>query len=165
MVAMKKNSEAFVAHHTHLKAGDKAPNFTAKDQNGREHSLSSFLGQKLVIFFYPKDNTPTCTAEACSLRDGYQDLLGEGYAVLGVSADDEKSHTKFVNKHLLPYPLLADVDMKMIKDYDVWGTKQLFGKIYDGIVRTSFVIGADGVISRVIDQVNSKAHAAQILEK
>lgn len=161
---MKKNKETFIGHRTRLKPGDKAPLFKGRDQKGQEHSLSSFSGKTLVLYFYPKDDTEACTATACSLRDEYTYLEGEGYAVVGVSADDESSHAKFAGKYKLPFTLIADVDMIIIRDYDVWGQKMLFGRIYDGIVRTTFIIGPDGTIRHVINNVDTKGHAGQILE-
>ncbi|CAN5480198.1 thioredoxin-dependent thiol peroxidase [soil metagenome] len=151
-------------HTTSLKAGDKAPDFKAKDQNGKIVSLKEFAGKKLVLYFYPKDNTPTCTVEACNLRDNYSALKKKGYAILGVSADEEKKHLKFIEKFDLPFPLLADVDMKVIKAYDIWGTKQFMGRIFDGINRTTFVIDEKGKIEKVITDVKSKNHTEQILE-
>lgn len=153
----------FVAHSTHLKAGDKAPYFEGIDQNGNTVSLNSLAGKTIIIYFYPKDDTPGCTAEACSLRDEYQYLGNNNYAVVGVSADDEKSHAKFAAKYDLPFPLIADTNMSVIKAFDVYGTKQFMGKIYDGIIRTTFVIAPDGVIKNVIKEVNTKDHAKQIL--
>lgn len=150
-------------HTTGLKAGDKAPNFEGKDESGKIVSLKSFAGKKLVLYFYPKDNTPTCTVEACNLRDNYSLLKKKGYAILGVSADDETKHGKFIKKFDLPFSLLADVDMKVIKAYDVWGKKQFMGKIFDGINRTTFVIDEKGKIEKVITDVKSKNHTEQIL--
>jgi peroxiredoxin Q/BCP len=153
-----------VNHTTSLKAGDKAPDFKAKDQNGKIVSLKDFSGKKLILYFYPKDDTPTCTNEACNLRDNFSGLKKKGYAILGVSADEEKKHLKFIKKYDLPFQLLADTDMKVIKAYDVWGTKQFMGKIYDGINRTTFVIDEKGKIEKVITDVKSKEHTEQILE-
>jgi thioredoxin-dependent peroxiredoxin len=150
-------------HTTGLKAGDKAPDFKVKDQNGNIVSLKDFKGKKLVLYFYPKDDTPTCTKEACNLRDNYAGLKKKGYAIIGVSADEEKKHRKFIEKYDLPFPLLSDVDMKVIKAYDVWGTKQFMGRIFDGINRTTFVIGETGKIEKVITKVDSGDHAEQIL--
>jgi peroxiredoxin Q/BCP len=152
----------FVAHTTRLKAGDTAPDFTATDQHGNLQTLSSYKGRIVILYFYPKDDTPGCTATACNLRDEYTHLKDKHYAVLGVSADDEKSHAKFAVKYELPFPLLADVDLTIIKAYDVWGTKMLFGKIYDGIVRTTFIIDEGGVIKHVITNVDTANHAEQI---
>ncbi|PBQ33943.1 thioredoxin-dependent thiol peroxidase [Sphingobacteriaceae bacterium] len=163
-VTKKKNNEAaFKAHTSSLKPGDKAPDFETKDQDGNTIRLADFSGKTLVLYFYPKDNTPTCTNQACNLRDEYKVLAQKNYAVVGVSADDEKSHAKFAKKFSLPFPLLADVDMKIIKAYDVWGTKKLFGKIYDGIVRTTFIIDYKGFIKEIIREVESKNHGQQIL--
>ncbi len=152
-------------HITSLREGDKAPDFKAKDQNGKIVSLKEFAGKKLVLYFYPKDNTPTCTVEACNLRDNYSALKKKGYAIIGVSADEEKKHIKFIEKFDLPFPLLADVDMKVIKAYDIWGKKQFMGRIFDGINRTTFVIDEKGKIEKVITDVKSKNHTEQILEK
>lgn len=151
-------------HTTGLKAGDKAPNFEGKDESGKLVSLKSFAGKKLVLYFYPKDNTPTCTVEACNLRDNYSLLIKKGYSILGVSADDETKHLKFIKKFDLPFSLLADADMKVIKAYDVWGQKQFMGRIFDGINRTTFVIDEKGKIEKVITDVKSKNHTEQILE-
>lgn len=152
-------------HTTGLKAGDKAPNFEGKDESGKIVSLKSYAGKKLVLYFYPKDNTPTCTVEACNLRDNYGALKKKGYSILGVSADEETKHLKFINKFDLPFQLLADVDMKVIKAYDVWGKKQFMGRIFDGINRTTFIIDEKGKIEKVITDVKSKNHTEQILEK
>lgn len=150
-------------HTTGLKEGDKAPDFKAKDQNGKIVSLKDVAGKKLVLYFYPKDNTPTCTVEACNLRDNYSELKKKGYTIIGVSADEEKKHLKFIEKYDLPFPLLADVDMKVIKVYDVWGKKQFMGRIFDGINRTTFVINEKGIIEKIITDVKSKNHTEQIL--
>jgi thioredoxin-dependent peroxiredoxin len=161
-----KNEDGnFTGHKTSLSAGTRAPFFEAKDQNGSTVKLSDFQGRHLVLYFYPKDDTPTCTNQACNLRDEYQYLQQKNYSVLGVSADDERSHAKFSKKFNLPFQLLADTDMSIIKAYDVWGTKQLFGRILDGIVRTTFIIDPEGMIERVISDVNSKHHARQILSE
>ncbi len=153
----------FVAHHTKLKVGDKAPVFKAKDQHGNLISSVNFKGKTIVLYFYPKDNTPGCTMEACSLRDEHTYFTKQNYVVIGVSADDEKMHKKFADKFELPFSLLADTDMKIIKDYDVWGTKQFMGKIYDGIIRTTFIINEKGIIKHVITEVKTKEHAEQIM--
>ena len=162
---VKKVTETkFVAHSTTLKVGSKAPAFKAKDQNGKLISSSDFKGKNIVLYFYPKDNTPGCTMEACSLRDEHQYLSKKNFVVLGVSADDEKMHKKFATKYDLPFSLLADTDMSIIKAYDVWGTKQFMGRIYDGIIRTTFIINEKGIISNVITDVKTKEHGKQILE-
>jgi peroxiredoxin Q/BCP len=147
------------------KIGDKAPDFQAKDQNGREIKLADFKGKKLALYFYPKDDTPGCTAEACNLRDNYPDLLKKGYAVVGVSAGDESSHQKFIGKYNLPFPLIADVDKKVIMAYGAWGEKKMYGKSYEGILRTTFVISEDGIIENIIEKVETSDHARQIFGK
>lgn len=148
---------------THLKEGDQAPDFSGPNQNGETISLGDFKGQKLVIFFYPKDNTPTCTEEACNLRDNYGLLKKNGYAVVGVSADSQRKHQNFIKKFDLPFPLIADTEQMMLNAYGVWGEKQMFGKKYMGIFRTTFVIDENGKIERIISKVTAKDHAAQIL--
>lgn len=147
-----------------LKAGDKAPDFTANDQDGKPVSLSDFRGKTVILYFYPQDDTPTCTVEACDFRDNYQSLLARGFQVLGVSADDEKSHKKFIKKHNLPFPLIADTDKKIIDAYGVWGEKMLFGREYMGILRTTFVIDADGKIMHIINKVTSATASQQVLD-
>lgn len=148
---------------THLKEGDLAPDFSGPNQNGETISLGDFKGQKLVIFFYPKDNTPTCTEEACNLRDNFGLLKKNGYAVVGVSADSQRKHQNFIKKFDLPFPLIADTEQTMLNAYGVWGEKQMFGKKYMGIFRTTFVIDETGKIERIISKVTAKDHAAQIL--
>lgn len=149
---------------TTLKPGDKAPAFSLKNQAGEKVSLKDFKGQKLVIFFYPKDMTPTCTVEACNLRDNYDALQKKGIQVVGVSPDDEKSHIKFIDKHELPYTLLADPEQEMLNKYGVWGEKSMYGRKYMGVLRTTFLINEDGKIHDVISKVEAKNHAAQILK-
>lgn len=149
---------------TKLKEGQKAPDFKAKDQDGNEITLGQFAGKKVVLYFYPKDDTPGCTAEACDFRDNYQGLLAKGIAVLGVSVDDEKSHQKFVKKHSLPFTLLADTDKKIVEDYGVWGEKNMYGKIYMGTNRTTFIIDEEGTIAHIITKVDTKNSTAQVLE-
>jgi endonuclease-3 len=153
----------FTAHSTSLKVGDKAPAFSAKDQNGKTIALKDLKGKNIVLYFYPKDNTPGCTMEACSLRDEHQYLSKKNFVVLGVSADDEKMHKKFATKYELPFSLLADTDKVIIKDYDVWGKKQFMGRIFDGIIRTTFIINDKGIISHIITDVKTKEHGKQIL--
>lgn len=150
---------------TKLTAGDTAPYFTGTDQNGNEIKLDDFRGKKIALYFYPKDNTPGCTTQACNLRDNYQDLQKAGYQVIGVSADSVKSHKKFEEKYDLPFPLIADTDKKIIEDYGVWGPKKFMGKKYDGIHRITFLIGETGKIEKSIDKVKTKSHTEQILEK
>lgn len=149
---------------TTLKQGDKAPDFKGKDQNGKFISLHDFKGEKLVIYFYPKDNTPGCTAEACNLRDNYSKLIKDGYQVIGISADNEISHQKFVEKFQLPFPLIADIDKSIIKSYGVWGRKKFMGREFDGILRTTFVINESGIIEKIISKIDTKNHAKQIFE-
>ena len=147
-----------------LEVGDIAPDFTSKDQNGEKVKLSDFIGKKVVLYFYPQDNTPTCTKEACNLRDNYEMLLSKGYVVLGVSPDNETSHLKFIKKHNLPFSLLADTERAIVDSYGVWAEKTTFGKTYMGIIRTTFVIDEKGVIQEVISKVDSANHAEQILK-
>ena len=147
-----------------LKPGDPAPDFETRDQDGNPVRLSDFRGKKVVLYFYPKDDTPGCTAEACDLRDNYARFLAQGYAVLGVSVDDEKSHRKFIQKFALPFPLLADVDQQLVNAYGVWVEKNMYGRIYMGTARKTFVIDEAGVIADVIEKVDTKNHTAQILK-
>jgi len=149
---------------TTLKKGDKAPEFSGKDQDGKSHSLADYKGKKLVVFFYPKANTPGCTAEACDLRDNYERFKANNYELLGVSADNAKAQSNFKNKFEFPFALLADEDKSVIKAFGVWGLKKFMGKEYDGIHRTTFVINEEGIIEEVISDVKTKAHAAQILK-
>ena len=147
-----------------LHPGDKAPSFTGTDQHGKEVSLKDFKGRNLVLYFYPKDDTPACTAQACDFRDNYAALLSKGYEVVGVSADSGKSHRKFRDKYELPFTLLADEDKKIVEDYGVWGEKTLFGRKYMGIHRVTFVIDHKGVIKHIIEKVNTKNPARQVLD-
>lgn len=149
---------------TTLKVGDKAPDFEVKDQNGKVHRLGDYKGKMIAIYFYPKDMTPGCTAQACDLRDNEAALLKKNIHVIGVSADDEKRHAKFVEKYSLPFPLLADTDLKMINAYGVWGPKKFMGKEYDGIHRTTFLIDEKGNIKEIIEKVKTKEHAAQLFD-
>ena len=149
---------------THLKQGDKAPDFSGKDQKGNTIKLADFAGKKVILYFYPKDLTPGCTAQACNFRDNAALLKAKGFAVVGVSADDEKMHKKFVEKHDLNFSLLADTDKKIITDYGVWGPKKFMGRNYDGINRETFVIGENGQIEHVIEKVQTKTATEQILE-
>jgi len=147
-----------------LKIGDKAPDFRGKDQNGKEISLNDFRGKKLILYFYPKDDTPGCTAEACNLRDNHNDLLHKGYEIVGISADDEKSHLKFAGKYKLTFSLIADTQKKIIKDYGAWGEKKMYGKPYEGIIRKTFVISGEGKIEKIIENVKTNDHSRQIIE-
>lgn len=147
-----------------LKQGDKAPQFTAKDQNGNLVTLNQFKGKKVILYFYPKDNTPGCTAEACDFRDNYQGLTAQSITVLGVSVDDEKSHQKFINKYDLPFTLLADTDKKIVEAYGVWAEKSMYGKTYMGVNRTTFVIDEEGNIAHIITKVDTKNSTKQVLD-
>ncbi|WP_313806387.1 thioredoxin-dependent thiol peroxidase [Flavobacterium sp.] len=146
-----------------LQKGDKAPNFTAVDQDGIAHKLSDYKGKKLIVFFYPAANTPSCTIEVCNLRDNYSELVKAGYSLLGVSADTQKKQSNFKNKFELPFPLLADEDKKLIETFGVWGPKKFMGREFDGIHRTTFIINEKGIIDEVITKVKTKEHSAQIL--
>ena len=148
-----------------IKIGDKAPDFKGTDQDGEEIKLSDFKGKKLVLYFYPKDNTPGCTAEACDLRDNYHRFEAMGYKIIGVSKDNEKSHKSFIEKFSLPFPLISDKDAVILKDYGAWGRKKFMGKEYDGIIRKTFVIDENGVILDIIEKVDTKAHSVQIIGK
>ena len=149
-----------------MEIGDQAPTILGRDENGNEIRLSDFAGRKLVLYFYPKDNTSGCTTEACNLRDNYSELRKQGYAVVGVSVDDEKSHHKFIDKNQLPFPLIADTDKKLVEQFGVWGEKSMYGRKYFGTFRTTFIINEQGVIERIITtkQIKVKEHAAQILK-
>lgn len=146
-----------------LQVGEKAPLFEAKDQNGNVVKLTDFQGKKIVLYFYPKDDTPGCTAQACSLRDSYDSMLARGYVVLGASVDNEKSHKKFAEKYQLPFPLLADTEHKIVEAYGVWAEKSMYGKTYMGTVRTTFIIDENGVIQEIISKIDTKNHAEQVL--
>jgi len=149
-----------------MKVGDKAPEILGKNENGEEIKLSDFAGRKLVLYFYPKDNTSGCTAEACSLRDNYAELRKQGYAVVGVSGDSEQSHQKFISKYELPFPLIADTDKTLMQQFGVWGEKKMYGRSYMGTFRTTFIINEEGIIERIITpkEIKTKEHAAQILK-
>lgn len=148
---------------THLKIGDKAPNFSGTDQNGKLHSLTDYKGKKLVVFFYPKANTPGCITEACDLRDNYERFQANNYELLGVSADSVKLQKKFEVKYSFPFALLADEDKSVIHAFGVWGPKKFMGREFDGIHRTTFVIDENGIISDIIEKVKTKEHSNQIL--
>ena len=148
---------------TTLKVGDKAPDFTAKDSEGNIIKLIDYKGKKLVLFFYPKASTPGCTVEACNLRDNYVRFNDNGYELLGVSADSSKRQQNFIDKHDLPFPLLADVEKEVINAYKVWGPKKFMGREYEGINRTTFVIDENGIIEQVITKVKTKEHSDQLL--
>ncbi|MBV2226204.1 thioredoxin-dependent thiol peroxidase [Sphingobacterium sp.] len=145
-----------------LKVGDKAPQFTSKNQNGEEIKLSDFKGKKVILYFYPKDNTPGCTTEACNFRDNYQSLLKDGFEVIGVSIDSEQSHQKFISKFELPFNLVSDEDKKIVEDYGVWVEKNMYGKKYMGTARTTFIIDEKGIIQHIIKKVDNKNASQQI---
>ena len=145
-----------------LKVGSKAPMFEGTDQEGNTVRLSDFAGKKLILYFYPKDDTPGCTAEACNLRDNYEGILKEGFAVVGISPDDEKSHKRFAGKFNLPFPLIADTSQKILNDYGVWGEKKNYGRTYMGVLRTTFIIDEKGIIENIIEKVDTAGHAGQI---
>lgn len=149
---------------THLKVGDAAPKFSGVNEKGESIALSDFAGKKLILFFYPKDNTPGCTAEACNLRDNYSELQAKGFELLGVSPDSPKKHQNFINKFEFPFPLLADTELETIKAFGIWGLKKFMGKEYDGVHRTTFLIDEEGKIAHVFAKVKTKTHAEQIFE-
>ena len=146
-----------------IEIGKKAPAFSGNDQNGVKRTLKEFAGKKLVLYFYPKDDTPGCTAEACDLRDNYDRFIAAGYAIIGVSPDEEKKHQKFITKYELPFDLLADTDHSIAEAFGVWVEKSMYGRKYMGIARTTFVIDEKGKIEQVIEKVDTKNHTAQIL--
>jgi peroxiredoxin Q/BCP len=147
-----------------LQEGDKAPEFTANDQNGKTVSLADYKGKTVVLYFYPKDDTPGCTAEACDFRDNYQFLAAQGFEVIGVSTDDEKSHKKFETKYSLPFVLIADADQQIVNSYGVWVEKNMYGKKYMGTQRTTFIIDPEGTISHIISKVDTKNSSQQVLD-
>ena len=150
---------------SHLQVGDLAPAIRARDENGEPVTLEEFRGKKVVLYFYPKDDTPGCTAEACDLRDHYAKFLDQGFEVIGVSADNEKSHTRFKNKYKLPFRLISDTDKKVLEDYGAWGEKQMYGKSYMGIIRKTFIINEEGYIEKIIEKVKTKEHSKQIFDE
>lgn len=150
---------------THLKIGDKAPYFEGNNQNGKLVTLDDFQGHKLVVYFYPKDNTPGCTNQACNLRDNFSELRAQNYQIVGISADSVKSHKRFEQKYKLPFTLIADENKKIIHDYGVWGEKKFMGRKFQGIHRITFLIDKDGNIEKIIDRVKTKNHTEQILSQ
>lgn len=148
-----------------IKIGEKAPEINSIDQNGEKITLNQFLGKKIVLYFYPKDMTPGCTAQSCNLRDNYQELLDNGFVVLGCSADCPERHQKFIEKYDLPFPLISDESKEVLNAYGVWGLKKFIGKEYMGIMRTTFVIDENGIIEDIITKVKTKDHTQQILRK
>ena len=149
---------------TQLKEGDMAPLFSGRDQNGKTISLEDYRGRKVVLYFYPEDDTPTCTVQACNLRDNYSSLKRKGYVILGVSPDDEKKHKKFEKKFHLPFTLISDSEHAIIDQYGVWGEKQLYGRNYMGLHRTTFLIDEKGVIRKIFLRPKNKEHAEEIIE-
>jgi peroxiredoxin Q/BCP len=149
---------------THLKEGEAAPYFEGTDHEGKKIRLSDFAGKKVVLYFYPKDNTPGCTAEACNLRDNYQDLLKKGFTVIGISPDSEKSHKGFREKYSLPFPLISDPEKKILSLYGAWGDKKLYGRTFLGVHRTTFLINEDGIIEKIISKVDTSGHTEQIFK-
>jgi thioredoxin-dependent peroxiredoxin len=164
LVSLAERKLVFKKHTTKFKAGDVAPAIEGLTQDGKPFDSNSLKGKKVVLFFYPKDNTPGCTAEACNLRDNYPALKKAGYTIVGVSADSVKKHQSFATKYSLPFPLIADPEMQLIKAFDVWGEKQFMGRLFDGILRTTFVIDEQGIITQVIADVATSDHTAQILK-
>jgi thioredoxin-dependent peroxiredoxin len=148
-----------------LKVGDKAPDFSGINQDGKKISLSDFMGKKLILYFYPKDNTPGCTAEACNLNDNYNSWLDKGFEVVGVSADSVESHRKFREKYGLKFDLIADTDKEILQAYSAWGEKNMYGKKYMGVLRTTYIIDENGIIEEIFEKVETKNHTKQILEK
>lgn len=149
---------------TELAEGMKAPDFSGKDQSGNAISLKDLQGRKVILYFYPKDNTPGCTTESCNLRDNYRELIKKGFEVIGVSADSEKSHQNFIDKYSLPFNLISDSGKEILKAYGAWGLKKLYGKVYEGILRKTFIIDEQGVILKIINKVDTKNHTNQILD-
>jgi peroxiredoxin Q/BCP len=148
-----------------LKEGDLAPAIEAVDQHGEPITLEEYRGKKIVLYFYPKDNTPGCTAEACNLRDNYSEFKEKGFEVIGVSADSQKSHQKFIEKYHLPFRLISDVDKKVLQDYGAWGEKKMYGKSYMGILRKTFLIDENGIVEKIIEKVKTKEHSTQIFSE
>jgi len=147
-----------------LKEGMKAPDFEGIDQNSKTIKLSDFAGKKLILYFYPKDNTPGCTAESCNLRDNWDSFLKKGFIIIGVSPDNEKSHKGFAAKYSLPFPLIADTSKKILNDYGVWGEKKMYGKSFLGVIRTTFIIDEKGIIEKIITKVDTSGHTKQIFD-
>ena len=148
-----------------LKEGDLAPAIEAVDQSGEMITLKEYRGKKIVLYFYPKDNTPGCTAESCDLRDNYSQFLEKGFEVIGVSADSEKSHQNFISKYNLPFRLISDVDKKVLQDYNAWGEKKMYGKTYMGVLRKTYIINEKGYVEKIIEKVKTKEHSRQIFSE
>ena len=165
ILLMKVQNRSRLAFITmELKIGDKAPIFKGLDQNGKSIQLEDFKGSNLILYFYPKDNTPGCTAESCDLRDNYDMWLKKGYKVVGVSPDSQKSHQNFIAKYNLPFPLIADTEKEIIKAFGAWGLKKMYGKEYEGLLRTTFVIDGEGTIINIFEKVKTKEHTTQIMD-
>ena len=150
---------------SNLKIGDKAPDFQGLNQDGKEIKLADFSGKNLILYFYPKDSTPGCTAEACDLRDNHDMWLSKGYAVVGVSPDSQKSHQKFIEKYSLPFDLISDTETRILQDYQAWGEKSMYGKKYMGVLRKTYVINGEGIVENIFEKVDTKAHTQQILSE
>jgi thioredoxin-dependent peroxiredoxin len=148
-----------------LNIGDNAPDFKGKNQDGKEIKLADFRGKNLILYFYPKDNTPGCTAESCNLRDNHDMWLSKGYEVLGVSPDSEKSHQNFIAKHNLPFDLISDTEKEILKAYNAWGEKKMYGKTYEGVLRKTYVINGESIIEQIFEKVKTKDHTNQILNE
>ena len=157
----------FISNGLNMNVGDKAPEILGTNEKGEKVCLSAYKGKKIVLYFYPKDNTSGCTVQACNLRDNYEELRKAGYEVIGVSVDNERSHRKFIEKNNLPFTLIADIDKKLVEEFGVWGEKKLYGRAYMGTFRTTFLINEEGIIERIITpkEVKTKEHAAQILNQ
>ena len=149
----------------YLNKGTEAPSFEGINQDGKTIRLKDFKGKKVILYFYPKDDTPGCTAEACNLRDNYQSWINKGFEVIGISPDSEKSHKKFKEKYNLPFNLLADPDKRILKAYGAWGTKKMYGRSYEGVLRTTYVIDEEGIIEEVLSKVDTRNHTSQILQE
>ena len=149
----------------YLNKGTEAPSFEGINQDGKTIRLKDFKGKKVILYFYPKDDTPGCTAEACNLRDNYQSWINKGFEVIGISPDSEKSHKKFKEKYNLPFNLLADPDKRILKAYGAWGTKKMYGRSYEGVLRTTYVIDEDGIVEEILSKVDTKNHTSQILQE
>jgi peroxiredoxin Q/BCP len=163
LINISSEKRLIIHQMTTTKVGDNAPQFAGTDQLGNVHSLADYKGKKLIVYFYPKDNTPACINQACSLRDNYDALLKNGYSLLGVSMDDARMHQRFIEKNNLPFPLIVDTDRKMIDAFGVWGEKTFMGRTYDGIHRTTFIINEQGVVEHIIDKPKTKIHGEEIL--
>lgn len=163
MINISSQKRLIIHQMTSMQEGDKAPQFEGTDQLGNVHNLDSYKGKKLIVYFYPKDNTPACINQACSLRDNYAALTAKGYSLLGVSMDTARSHERFIEKNSLPFPLIVDTERRMIDAFGVWGEKKFMGRIYDGIHRTTFIINEKGIVEHIIAKPKTKIHGEEIL--